>query len=463
MTTREKKAPKHVKLEKELILASAVTTLAEAAPLWSMERLGVANEEKHCDFCHTPIRYYVRIRCSSPKGVPHRDIGHDCYEIVQQAVVTKEIDSAKLRELRPHIKRMKQYVKRNITSSVAAWLKAAKDLPAELQPELSMVEAVGYASSVEAAEALVAYYKANKKYRLKDRLAVAYLVILDEYPRRAELPREATIADIQEIERAIGEWYKEMNREKGRRREEERLALEVLKERALGDIAVPLTDPSVTNDSGCYEPGFGYTRRPSLVLVFTFPVSARVRIMLPREQIKELLGAKRWNARVAEALQKTIPAQARFSVTDDGALVLADADMDLWLADVARRLGVKTPGERKEERTRQLELWELGRVDAGVVAFDERARRHPHQYFKATLKRAYHPKTNEAQWVCYRGGKKYILAREMFGNYRDGDGEVRLEAIKELTPGSCYLVKITDPVRFLVEHRVAYPARPDSE
>ena len=39
----------------------------------------------------------------------------------------------------------------------------------------------------------------------------------------------------------------------------------------------------------------------------------------------------------------------------------------------------------------------------------------------------------------------------------------KVEATKELTPGSCYLVKITDPVRFLVEHRVAYPARPDSE
>ncbi|MBI2035894.1 MAG: hypothetical protein HYT12_04440 [Candidatus Liptonbacteria bacterium] len=170
MEKKEKKRHyKNVDFEANLTTASGGLPLTEAAPLWRFSHFGVEmdGDFKHCHLCHSRMKLWIAI-WNTANGVV-LFIGHDCYDKLVSFLATKKLESLSLGSRKEYVSAIKKYCKQNITESFLAWF-GEQEAPAELKATLAFIEKFGYAPTLEAAEALVAYYKTTRRFKLDELL-----------------------------------------------------------------------------------------------------------------------------------------------------------------------------------------------------------------------------------------------------------------------------------------------------
>ncbi len=172
---------KNLNFEKNLTVASGGKALEEAAPLWRFSHFGAEDSGyRNCQLCHSRMKLWLAIR-NAENGVV-LFIGHDCYDKLVSFLVTKKLESLSLGSRKEYISAIKKYCKKNITESFLTWFGEQEEAPEELRVTLAFIEKFGYAPTIEAAEALVAYYKVMRRFKLGE--------LLDYVSHRSRVVRE---------------------------------------------------------------------------------------------------------------------------------------------------------------------------------------------------------------------------------------------------------------------------------
>lgn len=140
---------------KNVVTIAINTNLATAAQTYEFIGFGSYEEYAHCELCHQRIKRWSAV-INKRSGIQIR-IGLDCHDKLAHLQATGELVS--LRTHREYVSRQKEWIRKNITASVFAWLKA--NAPAErFADAIRFIDKYGYPRSIAEGEALVAYYKA---------------------------------------------------------------------------------------------------------------------------------------------------------------------------------------------------------------------------------------------------------------------------------------------------------------
>lgn len=149
-----------------LVAASGGGLLADIAPQWSFSHFGAEERgSRHCQLCHSHIQLWVAIHHA--KNGMMLFVGHDCYDKFVDFLVTNQVESRTIITRKQQIALIKQYCRTHISESFLKWF-TTQDIPGELRNVLNFIEWFGYAPTRESAEALVAFYKMNRRFRLAE-------------------------------------------------------------------------------------------------------------------------------------------------------------------------------------------------------------------------------------------------------------------------------------------------------
>lgn len=196
---------KNIDFAENLVAASGGKTLEEAAPLWRFSHFGAEKSAfKHCQLCHSRMKLWLAIR-NTANGVV-LFIGHDCYDKLVSYLATKKLESVSLGSRKQYISTIKKYCKQNITESFLAWF-GEQAAPEELTETLKFIEKFGYAPTLEAAEALVLFYKTTRRFSLEELLgysshrALILRALFSGFPEETTpLEQEVSLAEYEELD-----------------------------------------------------------------------------------------------------------------------------------------------------------------------------------------------------------------------------------------------------------------------
>lgn len=197
---------KNVDFAENLVAASGGQTLAEVASQWRFSHFGAEKNGwfKHCQLCHSRMKLWLAIR-NTANGVVLL-IGHDCYDKLVAFLATKKLESLNMGSRKRYISTIKKYCKQNITESFLAWF-GEQDAPEELKETLKFIEKFGYAPTLEAAEALVLFYKTTRRFPLEELLGYSShhaLILRALFSGFSEettpLEQEVSLAEFEELD-----------------------------------------------------------------------------------------------------------------------------------------------------------------------------------------------------------------------------------------------------------------------
>lgn len=159
---------KNTDFVENLVAASGGKTLETTASQWHFSHFGAEKSVfKHCQLCHSRMKLWVAIR-NTANGVM-LFIGHDCYDKLVTYLATKKLESVNLGSRKQYISAIKKYCRQNITESFLTWFRG-QDASEELKVTLKFIEKFGYAPTLEAAEALVLFYKTTRRFPFEELL-----------------------------------------------------------------------------------------------------------------------------------------------------------------------------------------------------------------------------------------------------------------------------------------------------
>lgn len=169
----------------------------ESAGDWILETISRSPEEIHCHACNTGIRDYVVVR--NKENGNRLILGTVCYDKLLQFLQTANVSSP-LQSRKEHIRLLKQKTDREIGQTVMKWLEAenvAGHVPQHLSLAVVHMTNFGYAPSIELADAMVEFYKANRKVFVE-----RFIIEARTFRHRKLLPNYTVLANIDRI-RAI--------------------------------------------------------------------------------------------------------------------------------------------------------------------------------------------------------------------------------------------------------------------
>lgn len=383
---------KHEWFERTLINASAKKTLAEAAPEWVFAHFGAIEKGyDNCQICHARIVKFVAIR--NTKNNVYLLIGEDCYDKLLHYLKTQKIETVTLMERRQYIVAIKKYCKKFINASFIAWFKARKRISEEIRKSLTVIEALGYAPSLKAAEELVEYYKAHRRFPLYELLTKQEQYVLRRYPCSPRLPKTLTLNILSEVQNRIREWAdqcaeREFQKLEGeqRRKEEERRKKEKLEAQERAQGIFPLRELLTKQERDLL---WQYPRRPRLPEKLHKDRLPKVRAIIARWQRV---------CQQQEARRK-------------------EKEQIIW-----------EEKQRKDQIVKEVATTEI----------EEKIRKQPDQYLKCHFWRGINPTRKIPQWEFKRDWVKYVLDRD--DDYDPAEGLVYVEVTREMVPDKVYLV-----------------------
>lgn len=201
----KKEHNKNVNFTENLVAASGGKILEEAAPLWRFSHFGAEKTGfRHCQLCHSRMKLWLAIRNTSNGVVLF--IGHDCYDKLVAFLATKKLESLSLGSRKQYISKIKKYCKQNINESFLAWF-GEQTAPKELQETIKFIEKFGYAPTLEAAEALVLFYKTTRRFPLDELLdytshrALVLRALFSDFSEETNpLQREVSLAEFEALD-----------------------------------------------------------------------------------------------------------------------------------------------------------------------------------------------------------------------------------------------------------------------
>lgn len=425
---------------RELTNASAKRTLGEAAPEWQFSHFGYVNKGGNCQVCHTRIMKFVAIK-NTENGILLL-VGEDCYDKLQYYLATQKLEAVSLESRKQYISQIKKYCKKEINEAFLEWFSGQKEIPEAIQNTLKVIRQLGYAPSLAAAEALVEYYKDNRLFPINNLLNKNERHILAKIPSLSNLPKEIKLSWLAEIQEQILVAYLETERKREKELERElkreKKAKKYLKENFIAKgLPVQLDSPLLQNNRGEFYGGY-YVIPPSLTLKFQVKNTV-IEVDLPREDVKERLGQYRWSKKCEQWLEMTMPDNIRF-VERGGGLVVREEDMDEWLGKASKLAGLEESSkeiilEIKEKKRQQKEAEDRQR---SIDELDTKVANSPERYSKISFYRGVNPKYGTSQWESWKKGITYVLHRD--AAYKEDEGTIYVEILRELVPGRIILV-----------------------
>lgn len=207
---------KHKLFKSNLISAAAQGQSEENTPSfevvahqWHYHGKGQLDELINCQVCHTQIRNMVMIRHSKTEVI--LEIGQDCFRKLEHfkatGVLAAVTESKVVTPVKP-IDKLEKKLKVKPEETFLSWLVAQSNLTEALKQAAKTALALGYPPSVKIAEDLVAFYRAHRKFHLKDLIDGKKLQVINAWLQdfgREWLPEMVTLDELNQLEKQLEE------------------------------------------------------------------------------------------------------------------------------------------------------------------------------------------------------------------------------------------------------------------
>lgn len=397
--------------ERELIAASGVTTLEEAAPQWELVRYELAhNGIEPCQVCHTPLVWVAVIR-NCVNDVYLR-IGCNCYDKLLVFLKTKKVMAVTLPSRGEYTKKVRNYLtdqlagmpcrKNGIIAAMTKWFEAQSDLPEPIATILVCIQRLGHSLTMEDAEAFVEYYKTHRLIHRWELLTDLERRLLETFPYRRRLPEYITLAALPKLRQVLisGKQVAELRQERVREAWEEAWKQERTE----------------------FAGGVGM----SLVAITQWPDYAHASFFCEKSERRGfdcvVSGLGSSSGLTSDDIKATAPNHARlicperrpYSLSEIVVVVMDSRDLEAWI-----------------QRAMWYRDMRVVQAETTAVQWMEQAlEEKPNLYIRGALKQYPHPRGGAPEWQMRAAGEKFILQRGE--NYDEKDGPVYLRITKEL-------------------------------